>query len=41
MGRSSAYWKSNLYLSEDAEPDPAAPLTDLAPPLAARFRLVR
>jgi hypothetical protein len=41
MGRSSAYWKSNLYLSEDTEPDPAAPLTDLAPPLAARFRMVR
>jgi len=41
MGRSSAYWKSNLYLSEDAEPDPAAPLADLAPALAARFRLVR
>jgi hypothetical protein len=41
MGRSSAYWKSNLYLSEEAEPDPAAPLQDLAPALAARFSTVR
>ncbi len=22
MGRSNAYWTSNLYLSEDAEPGP-------------------
>ena len=41
MGRSSAYWKSNLYLSEAAGPDPAAPLQDLAPALASRFRAVR
>lgn len=41
MGRSSAYWKSNLYLSEAVEPEPSAPLQDLAPPLAARFRLIR
>jgi hypothetical protein len=41
MGRSSAYWNSNLYLSEALEPDPSAPLQDLAPPLASRFRAVR
>jgi hypothetical protein len=41
MGRSSAYWKSNLYLSEEVEPDPSAPLQDLAPALASRFGLVR
>ena len=41
MGRSSAYWKSNLYLSESVEPDPAAPLNDLGPQLAARFGLAR
>ena len=41
MGRSNAYWKSNLYLSEAEEPDPSAPLQDLAAPLAGRFRLVR
>lgn len=41
MGRSSAYWKSNIYLSEAAEPEPTAPLQDLPPALATRFRLVR
>jgi hypothetical protein len=41
MGRSNAYWKSNLYLSESVEPDPGAPLQDLAPQLAARFGLIR
>lgn len=41
MGRSSAYWTSNLYLVESAEPDPGAPLNDLPPALASRFRAVR
>lgn len=41
MGRSSAYWTSNLYAVESAEPDPGAPLTDLPPALASRFRAVR
>jgi hypothetical protein len=41
MGRSSAYWQSNLYLSEAAEPQPDAPLQDLSPTLASRFRGVR
>ncbi|HEY3012171.1 MAG TPA: DUF3788 family protein [Gemmatimonadales bacterium] len=41
MGRSSAYWTSNLYLSEAEEPEPAAPLADLHPTLATRFREVR
>lgn len=41
MGRSSAYWSANRYLSEAEEPEPAAPLHDLPPALAARFRAVR
>lgn len=41
MGRSSAYWRSNLYLDEAVEPSPAAPLQDLPPPVAARFRTLR
>jgi hypothetical protein len=41
VGRSKAYWTSNLYVSEAAEPDPEAPLRDLAPALASRFRAVR
>jgi hypothetical protein len=41
MGRSSAYWKSNLYLMEAEEPAPTAPLNDLSPPLAARFTALR
>jgi len=41
MGRSSAYWNSNLYTDEVQEPVPTAPLTDLSAPLAARFQVVR
>jgi hypothetical protein len=41
MGRSNAYWTSNLYLSESEEPDPAAPLNDLPAPVASRFRAAR
>jgi hypothetical protein len=41
MGRSSAYWASNLYVSETAEPEPADPLRDLPPNLASRFRAIR
>jgi hypothetical protein len=41
MGRSSAYWTANLYLSEAAEPEPGAPLKDLPPGLASRFGAVR
>src|SRR3954464_12099565 len=41
MGRSSAYWNSNLYTVETEEPVPTAPLTDLAAPLAARFEAIR
>jgi hypothetical protein len=41
MGRSSAYWQSNLYLLEAAEPLPDAPLQDLSSTLASRFRTVR
>jgi hypothetical protein len=41
MGRSSAYWASNLYPSDLQEPEPTAPLQDLTPALAGRFKLVR
>jgi hypothetical protein len=41
MGRSGAYWSSNLYTVEGQEPAPVAPLTDLPPPLASRFDAVR
>jgi hypothetical protein len=41
MGRSNAYWSSNLYLKEAEEPAPTAPLQDLAPALSARFNLLR
>jgi hypothetical protein len=41
MGRSSAYWSSNLYTVEAEEPAPTAPLTDLSAPLASRFGAVR
>jgi uncharacterized protein DUF3788 len=41
MGRSSAYWTSNLYLSESEEPGPTAPLNDLPAPVAARFQVLR
>ena len=41
MGRSTGYWSSNLYQSEASEPDPSAPLQDLPPAVALRFRAVR
>jgi hypothetical protein len=41
MGRSSAYWASNLYQSELQEPEPTAPFQDLTPALASRFKIVR
>ena len=41
MGRSSAYWSSNLYTVESEEPVPTAPLTDLSAGLAARFEALR
>jgi hypothetical protein len=41
MGRSSAYWTSNLYVNEAVEPVPTAPLTDLPATLAGRFRALR
>jgi hypothetical protein len=41
MGRSSAYWTSNLYTDPAAEPAAAAPLTDLRPNVAARFEMLR
>jgi hypothetical protein len=41
MGRSNAYWSSNLYVTEGEEPVPTAPLDDLPPSLATRFRTLR
>jgi hypothetical protein len=41
MGRSNAYWSSNLYLNEVEEPAPTAPLRELAAPLASRFQVLR
>jgi len=41
MGRSSAYWTSNLYVNEAEEPVPTAPLNDLPATVAGRFRALR
>lgn len=41
MGRSKAYWTSNLYTVEAEEPAPTAPLRDLPPTMATRFRALR
>lgn len=41
MGRSSAYWASNLYPAEQLEPQTDAPMRDLPPALASRFQQVR
>jgi hypothetical protein len=41
MGRSSAYWTTNLYTDQSVEPAPTAPLEDLPANTAARFRALR
>ena len=41
MGRSNAYWTSNLYVNEAEEPVPTAPLNDLPVTTAGRFRALR
>lgn len=41
VGRSTAFWAGNRYLDEAAEPNPTAPLRDLPPAPAARFRALR
>ncbi len=41
MSRSSAFWAANRYPDESVEPQPDAPLEDLPPGPAARFRAVR
>jgi len=41
MGRSSAYWMSNLYVNEAEEPVSTAPLNDLPATVAGRFRALR
>jgi hypothetical protein len=39
--RSSGYWSANPYTDPDAEPAPGAPLRDLPPAVAERFRALR
>ncbi len=41
MGRSTAYWASNLYSDPAEEPAPTAPLDDLSAAASARFRALR
>jgi Protein of unknown function (DUF3788) len=41
MGRSSAYWASNLYTNPAEEPLAAAPLKDLPASHSARFKSLR
>lgn len=41
MGRSAAYWATNLYPNSRQEPKPTAPLKDLPAPAAARFKRLR
>jgi len=41
MGRSSAYWMSNLYTDQSVEPPVTAPLDDLPANVVARFRTLR
>jgi hypothetical protein len=41
MGRSTAYWASNLYSDPAVEPAPTGPLQDLPATHAARFRALR
>jgi hypothetical protein len=39
--RSSGYWSANPYGDPEAEPAPGAPLRDLPPAVAERFRALR
>jgi hypothetical protein len=41
MSRSSAYFAANRYRDPSQEPAPTAPLEDLSPAAAARFRALR
>jgi hypothetical protein len=41
MGRSKAYWASNLYSDAAAEPAPTAPLQDMPATHAGRFQTLR
>ncbi len=41
MGRSNAYWTTNLYTDAAVEPSPSAPLQDLPAGAAERFRMLR
>ncbi len=41
QGRSNAYWAGNRYGDAAEEPMPTAPLKDLPPPVAERFRALR
>jgi hypothetical protein len=41
LARSTAYWTANFYQDPDQPPRPGAPLRDLPPLAAERFRLLR
>ena len=41
MARSTAYWAANFYSDPDNPPRPGAPLRDLPPIAADRFRMLR
>jgi hypothetical protein len=41
VGRSAAFWASNVYSDQRHEPKPSAPYRDLPPAAAARFRRLR
>ena len=41
MPRSTAYWSANIYLDSELEPRRSAPLRDLPPLAAGRFRTLR
>ncbi len=41
MGKSSAFWRTNLYTDQSAAPSPHAPYRHLSTNPAKRFRLVR
>lgn len=41
LARSTAYWAANFYCDPDVPPRPGAPLRDLPPLAAQRFRMLR
>jgi hypothetical protein len=41
VARSTAYWTANFYTDPEKQPRPGAPLRDLPPTAALRFRMLR